>query len=114
MRSRRRNRHRLYSVVALGLVTVFSIVAMSSNRARAIGVEYVTSEERATVTTAQGEALSYIVTLDEVDVGGIRAYNVKAAIIEGAYPIDVLLGMSYLRHVEMQESAGVLRLERKY
>ena len=47
-------------------------------------------------------------------MGGITAHNVQAAVIEGDYPIDVLLGMSYLRHVRMRENAGVLLLERKY
>jgi aspartyl protease family protein len=91
-----------------------SVIAISSNKARALGIEYITSDERALVTTAQGEAISYIVALAEVEVGGIRAHNVRAAVIEGGYPVDVLLGMSYLQHVDLRESAGVLRLERKY
>lgn len=91
-----------------------SVVAISSARARALGIQYLNSRQHSTVVTAQGEANSYIVTLAEVDVGGIRAQDVQAAVIEGSYPIDVLLGMSYLRHVQMRENAGVLTLERKY
>ena len=91
-----------------------SVVAISERQARALGIDFFNADKRSTVVTAQGEVPSYLVTLAEVNVGGITAHNVQAAVIEGDYPIDVLLGMSYLRHVRMRENAGVLLLERKY
>ncbi|MDZ7684027.1 MAG: retroviral-like aspartic protease family protein [Gammaproteobacteria bacterium] len=53
------------------------------------------------------------VTLSRVEVGGIRVDNVRAAIIEGEHPREILLGMSFLRNVEMRESSGVLVLTSK-
>lgn len=91
-----------------------SVVAISARQARALGIDFVNAENRSTVVTAQGEVPSYLVSLAEVNVGGITAHNVQAAVIEGNYPVDVLLGMSYLRNVQMRETAGVLLLERKY
>jgi len=91
-----------------------SVVAMSERHAEALGIDFKGSTERAQVMTAQGQTQSYLVTLDQVVVGGIASSQVRAAVIPGAYPVDVLLGMSFLRSVSMEENAGVLRLKQKY
>ena len=90
-----------------------SVVALSSREADSMGLDY-TQGTKGAVQTAQGQAASYFVTLDEVGVGGITAYNVQAAVIEGAYPVEILLGMSFLRQVALQEQGGVLTLTAKY
>ena len=90
-----------------------SVVAISSQEATRMGLLYERGE-KGVVETAQGTAESYFMILDEVAVGGIRVYNVQAAVIEGAYPIDILLGMSFLRQVAMREVGGVLTLTQKY
>ena len=89
-----------------------SVIAISSADAVGMGIEY-ENGEKGVVHTAQGTTDSYFLILDEVVVGGITAYNVQAAIIEGAYPVDPLLGMSFLRHVRMEENAGVLTLTKQ-
>ncbi len=90
-----------------------SVVAMSSVHARQLGIDYEASEDRAQVMTAQGQAQSYLVNLDSVNVGGIETHHVRAAVIPGSYPVEVLLGMSFLRKVAMNESDGVLQLKKK-
>ncbi len=52
--------------------------------------------------------------LESVDVGGIHVPHVQASVIEGAFPEMVLLGVSYLQHVDMQEKDGILSLTAKY
>jgi aspartyl protease family protein len=47
-----------------------------------------------------------------VVVGEIAVENVPAMIVDGAYPATILLGMSYLRHVKLQEHNGILSLSR--
>ena len=47
-------------------------------------------------------------------IGGIAVNNVEGMVLEGKFPEKVLLGMSYLRHVEMSEKGGVLMLLQKY
>src|SRR5262245_17828574 len=78
-----------------------SLIAISSAQAKGLGIPYTRSTEVGSVLTAQGEAKAYFVTLDSVNVGGIESHNVKAAVIEGAYPVEILLGMSYLSTVAM-------------
>ena len=58
--------------------------------------------------------ISYLVRLDEVEVGGIRVKGVDAAIVEGGYPTEILLGMSFLRSVGFSERAGVLTLTQDF
>ena len=60
--------------------------------------------------TANGEAVSYFVTLDRVTVGGITQYNVRAAVVDGLYPAEVLLGMSFLGSLTLHEKNGVMNL----
>ena len=49
---------------------------------------------------------------DPADVD--RTYVTQAAVIEGAYPVEILLGMSFLRQVALREQGGVLTLTAKY
>ncbi len=86
-----------------------SVVALSSATADSMGLNY-KDGQRGTVATAQGMADSYFVTLAEVKIAGITAYNVQAAVIMGQYPLETLLGMSFLRRVGLQENAGVMTL----
>ncbi|MCZ6640088.1 MAG: retropepsin-like aspartic protease [Gammaproteobacteria bacterium] len=90
-----------------------SVVALSSDDARGLGLNYERGE-KGVVETAQGTVDSYFVILDEVTVGNITVYNVQAAVIEGTHPVDILLGMSFLRQVGMKEVGGVLTLTQKY
>lgn len=90
-----------------------SVVALSQRHASTLGLD-LEGGERGMVQTAQGTVGSHFVTLDKVVVGGITAHNVHAAVIEGNYPVDILLGMSFLRKVGMEERDGVLTLVQKH
>lgn len=86
-----------------------SVVAMSRLHAQQLGLD-VSGAQQGSVVTAQGTVMSYFVNLDEVVVGGITARNVQAAVIDGNYPVEILLGMSFLRQVGLEEQGGVLTL----
>ena len=90
-----------------------SVVAMSSSQAEALGIDY-SRGQRGAVQTAQGNAESHFLTLDQITVSGITVYNVQTAIITGSYPVDILLGMSFLKQVSIQENGGVMTLVAKY
>ncbi len=89
-----------------------SVVALSSQQAERLGINY-RAGRLGRVHTAQGETNSYFVELPEVSVGDITVRNVRTAIIDGAYPRTVLLGMSFLSNVQMREDSGVLMLTQK-
>jgi aspartyl protease family protein len=91
-----------------------SVVAMSSRHAQTLGLDCASVGQPGVVQTAQGTVSSCFLNLSQVTVGGITAHNVQAAVIDGNYPEDILLGMSFLRQVAMENRAGVLTLTAKF
>ena len=88
-------------------------IAMSGRHARQLGLNFQKGKPHR-VVTASGQAPAWRVKLRSVNVGGIEVNNIMASVIEGDYPTEVLLGMSYLEHVKMREQDGILYLEAKY
>ena len=90
-----------------------NVVALNRDHAAALGID--ASEGAPTrVETAGSTVAGHIVNLASVDVGGIRVDNVRATVVDGAFPRTVLLGMSYLRHVQLSEENGVLSLTSRW
>ncbi len=88
-----------------------SSVAMSETHANALGIDHYNGTPIRTVT-ASGEASARLVTLNSVSVGGIRVDNVRSAVVDGDFPQMVLLGMSFLQHVKMQDENGLLTISK--
>ena len=88
-----------------------NVVAINQSEAVRLGINL----EKATparVETASGIARAWSVNLRTINVGGIKVNNVPATVIEGEFPAMVLLGMTYLRHVKIEENQGILTLSR--
>jgi aspartyl protease family protein len=77
-----------------------------------MGVNYLEDGTPSQVETASGVIDAHSVTLQSVNVGGLQVDNVPATVVEGTYPATILLGMSYLRHVKIQEHDGMLSLSK--
>lgn len=60
--------------------------------------------------TANGVATSYAVTLSLVGLGDIELKNVRASIAPGLQTEQVLLGMSFLKHIEFTQRGDSLIL----
>jgi len=90
-----------------------NIVAINAKTASSLSID-MSNSRPAQVETASGMVSSRIVTLETVSVGGIKVRNVKAVVIEGVYPVDILLGMSFLEHVDIRESSGIMQLTGKF
>ena len=90
-----------------------NIVALNTPMADSLGIDY-SSSRLMQATTASGVVESREVILSSVQIGGIKVNNVKAAVIKLDFPMDMLLVMSFLRNVEMNENRGVLQLTGKY
>jgi len=88
-------------------------VAMNSAQARQLGIDYRRGQQ-GTAQTANGPVTAYLVNLSRVQVGDIVLGNVAAQVTEGgrAQLPYVLIGMSFLKHVEMQRSGGTMVLQR--
>ena len=90
-----------------------SSVALNSNTAKRIGLNYKKGTPIA-ASTASGIAKAYQITLDKVKIGHIQLYNVKAAVLEGAFPTDVLLGQSFLERIHMVRDGQKMKLRKKF
>ena len=89
-----------------------NVIAISASQAKALGINYSEDGIPSQVETASGVVAAHSVTLQSVSIGGLQVDNVPAAVVEGDYPTTVLLGMSYLRHVKLQEHDGILSLSK--
>jgi len=63
-----------------------------------------------TYQTANGPALNYATQLDSVSLGNITLYNLPASINPNVNQDDVLLGMSFLKHLEFSQKGNTLTL----
>lgn len=88
-------------------------VAMNSNDARRLGIDYLGGEP-AKVSTAGGVSSAYVVKLRSIEIGGITVHNIKGFVVDGNFPTTLLLGMSFLEHVNLREQNNILYLKGKY
>jgi len=91
-----------------------SVIAMNSSHAAKLGIDFRVEGEKSYAETASGVVNTYEVTLRDVEVGGLHVPNVRAMVIVGSHPSNVLLGMTYLSAVKIVENEGLMVLQQKY
>lgn len=89
-----------------------TFVAMSVDEARRIGVPYLNGS-RGYSSTANGVVETYRVVLDAVKVGEITLNNVEGSVLQGNMP-GVLLGMSFLKRLQMTRENNTMVLVKNY
>lgn len=90
-----------------------SQIALSARKARELNIDY-RSGKRGYVTTASERKQAYGVKLRKVKVGEIELYNIGAIVLDGNYPTEVLLGMTFLGKLEMVNKGQVLTLKKAW
>ena len=90
-----------------------SSIAMSSSHADRIGIDYRRHGKRGYATTASGVVPMYGVTLQKVQVGDITLHGVDAGVLQGNFPVEILLGMTFLGQVDMKHQADRLELQER-
>jgi len=89
-----------------------SAVTVSSEFARQAGID-VAQGRPVVVTTANGQVRARLVRLDSVALGGVVAHQVDA-IVQDGLGTHALLGMSFLRRMEMRHDGERLVLTKRY
>ncbi|MFC1576707.1 TIGR02281 family clan AA aspartic protease [Candidatus Omnitrophota bacterium] len=102
---------------ALLVDTGASMIVISGDVARKLGIDYANIDERITVVLADGSQSTAVpITLESVQVGSSAVKDVKAAISEDGPggDIDGLLGMTFLGyfHVKLDTKENCLVLEK--
>jgi aspartyl protease family protein len=90
-----------------------TVVTLSGNDARRLGIAYVGSTNRAEASTAGGDVSTYMVNLERLQVGSIELTNVEASIIEGRFPKEPLLGMSALGQLNVRHDGERMELSKR-
>jgi aspartyl protease family protein len=89
------------------------VVALSQVEAEHLGLDLHTGHQPVRVRTASGQALGYPVRLSEVKAGAIVVNDVEAVVVEGSEPAQVLLGMSFLRRLQLDHDGSRLILKQQ-
>ncbi len=88
-----------------------TFVSVPESLAQRLGLE---RGSRLTTQTANGVAVAYATVLPSVSIGEIELRNVRATINPGMdSDDDVLLGMSFLKHLVLTQSDGQLTLSQR-
>lgn len=90
-----------------------SYVSLSAEHAQRLGIDF-RRGQRVTEQTANGPVVSYMVLLASVQVGEVVLTNVPTTIQEGGGLPVALIGMSFLKQVEMRRSGNTLTLSRPH
>lgn len=91
-----------------------STVAMNEIVAGKLGIDFRYSGTTTTVATASGIVSAYKVMLGSVKVGDIELKNIEATVLEGGFPLEVLLGMSFLSQLELERKGNLITLRKTH
>ena len=89
-------------------------IALSERHAERLGISHRVEGVRVGVGTAAGNAVGHQIRLRSVSVGGVDMEGVRAIVIEGDSPREVLLGMNVLGRFEIDQRANLLILRTKF
>ena len=88
-------------------------IALSGDEATRLGVDYRKLGRPGYANTAGGIVRSYSLKLDKVEVGSITLYDVDAGVVEGSFPREPLLGMSFLGRLDMRREGDHMELTQR-
>lgn len=91
-----------------------TLVTMNSSVAKRVGIDYKLIGTESVVYTASGKNKMYVIKLDRVRVGDIELRDVQGAVLDGDYPVETLLGMSFLGRLDMKREGRIMELQKKY
>jgi len=110
-------RNRMGHYVTSGTINGEAVVFLLDTGATGVAIPAALAERLAlprgrpfVSNTANGRTRSYQTRLDEVAIGDIRLRDVDAAITPGLTMNEVLLGMSFLKHIEFAQRGNTLTL----
>jgi len=90
-----------------------SSVAMSAREARKLGIQYRLNGSPIKTNTASGVANGWALNLDNVRLGQLVEKNVRGTVIDGDYPYQVLLGMTFLNRMKVDKEGNKMVISKK-
>ncbi len=90
-----------------------TLIALPAREARRLGLDY-RKGQPVLMNTANGSAAGYRVLLDTVRVGEVTVNGVDAVVMEGEGLPVALLGMSFLRRMDIRREGEIMTLTKRY
>ncbi len=90
-----------------------TVVAMNSQVANRLGLDYRKNGRPGVANTAGGYVRTYDLRLNTVQVGDVVLHNVAGSVTEGASPSETLLGMSFLGQLDMKREGDKMELSER-
>lgn len=90
-----------------------SAIALNAATAKRLDLDYL-SGKKIGVQTASGIEVAYHVMLDEVQIGDIKLYNIRAMVLDGEQPERALLGMTFLNHLNIVRKDDRMDLKKRF
>jgi aspartyl protease family protein len=97
-------------VVQFLVDTGANTVSMTSSEARRLGIDYLVEGTQGASMTAGGVVRAWGVTLKSVTVGPITLQGVQATVRESNDSAPILLGMTFLSRVSLQQENNRMRM----
>lgn len=89
-----------------------SYVTMSPQQAKALRLDF-SHARKIMMNTANGKATAHVFTVKSIRIGGIELHDVDAAVMDNLASSKILLGMSFLNHVDMKHGPGLMVLRER-
>ncbi len=91
-----------------------SAVAMNTQQAKNLAIDYEKYGALTRISTASGFEKGYRIRLKSVTVGDITEKNVEALVIDGKHPGPILLGMTFIGRLNVEHSGNAMTLLKKH
>ena len=88
-----------------------NFVTISGEIAASLGINYKNDAKKIQVTTASDNTSGYSVVLNTLQLGSINLPNIDAIVLEGHDPAITLIGMSFLKQLDLQYSGNKLEIK---
>lgn len=98
--------------IRLEVDTGASMVALPASEASRLGLDY-RKGSQVLMDTANGPALAYRIKLDTVRLGEVTVNSVDAVVMEGGLRV-ALLGMSFLKRMDIRREGEIMTLTKRY
>jgi len=90
-----------------------STVAMSAKDARSLGIQYQLEGIPTQASTASGLAKAWTIQLKTVSLGKLLEHNVRGMVVDGDYPRQILLGMTFLNRMKVEKEGNTMSITSK-
>lgn len=98
---------------AKGIIdTGANFVTINKNIAAQLNISYKKEENKVQVNTANDKTNGYKVILSTIKLGDIELHNIEAVIMDNDQPETVLIGMSFLKNLDIKYSGDRLKLKK--